>query len=372
MDSPETTTIHDEPALDDNAVVHSLDSQTLIEIARRYEVPMPPADARLVLAHTESWGDLGIREAFGLHLPIYSPAYLMTDETNRRIQVLRGAEQETLEVIQDQESLWLPFSTEHMVPKPRGVLSDFSVLSAFLCAVQTAARGDEDTAQAIWRRFAAPKTWRREDLGNVPISSQIPNQRLLLGRCIFDHLRNSLLKSDVDRDAVYTRMTTLLNEFPQLNAAWRQELWKDLAMTVQAPPPVSGSVEQLLLDWASRPETWFFISRLDDHTAPADSPDRVILSRGHVAVPELIALLRDRRITAHVHPGINNAPARILRVGELAYELFGRIAGDEELFPQRLDDTAAILAWWETTRERRESYGLGKGVLMEQPVKPVK
>ena len=143
-------------------------------------------------------------------------------------------------------------------------------------------------------------------------------------------------------------------------------------MTVQAPPPVNGSVEQLLLDWASRPETLFSIGRLDDHTAPADSPDRVILSRGHDAVPELIALLRDRRITAHVHPGINNAPARILRVGKLAYELFSRIAGDEELFPQRLDDAAAILAWWETTRERRESYGLGKGVIMEQPVKPVK
>jgi hypothetical protein len=343
-----------------NAAGTSLDAKHLIEIAERHDLPMPPAGARLVLAHTETWSVLG-NQSTSRDPGIYSPAYMLKEDADGSIRVLRGAEQDTLEARHNQEPLWRPFSTDKVEPKLGGHVASFSRLSAFVCAVQTAALGDQETAQAIWERFSGGEWWSDARFGE-DIAKQLKDQKLLLGRCIFDHMRNALLEAGADRQVIHTRMTALLKEFPTLKTDWRAQLYEDLTTTVKAAPPKAGSVEVLLLDWASRPSNMRHLGMHSPHTRAADAPAREILSRGLDAVPELLDLLKDQRVTAHEQQAFMKAPPRIKRVGELARQLVRQIAGDQATFPRYGDDTEAILAWWEKARTQDESTALLAGV----------
>ncbi|HEX7470428.1 MAG TPA: hypothetical protein VF437_06825, partial [Verrucomicrobiae bacterium] len=73
----------------------SLDTATLTNIAFRYNLPMPPKGARLVLAYTESNRMLGNRTT-SRDPGIYSPAFLLEQKTNGDIIVLRGSERQKL------------------------------------------------------------------------------------------------------------------------------------------------------------------------------------------------------------------------------------------------------------------------------------
>jgi len=352
------------PETTGSTVAEELDTKPLVEIAKRHSLPLPPVDARLVLAHTESWSVLG-NQSTSRDPGIYSPAYLLEEKPNGSIRILRGAEYESLDTPHDQEPVWRPFSTEKMEPKLGGHVSSFSRLCAFVCAVQTAALGDQAKAQAIWRRFSTEGWWKDARFGE-DIRGQLSNKKLLLGRCIFDHLRNSLLQKGVDHKLIFTRMTALFEEFPKLNVGWREQLFDDLKSTVIATPPKDGSVEALLLDWASRPSGMRHLGIYSTHTNTADAPAREILSRGLDAVPELIALLEDQRVTTHEQPAFMKAPARIKRVGELARQLVRQIAGDQVSFPRYGNDTNAIRAWWKKARAQDESVSLLEGAFSRQ------
>ncbi len=154
VDGPGSKSVPDVRVPTGNAEAKPLDLKPLIETARRHGLPMPSTEARLVLALTESWTAVGNRST-SRDPGVYSPAYLLREEPTGGIRILRGAEQVTVQARNDKEPLWLPFSTEEVEPKLGGHVSSFSRLSAFVCAVQTAALGDEDTAQAIWNRFSA-------------------------------------------------------------------------------------------------------------------------------------------------------------------------------------------------------------------------
>src|SRR5450759_4153580 len=84
---------------------NALDTNTLHEIASRHGLPMPPPQARLVLAHTESWQCLS-NHSTSRDPGIYSPAYLLEEKPDGSIRILRGAEVVTLEVIKNGEPLW--------------------------------------------------------------------------------------------------------------------------------------------------------------------------------------------------------------------------------------------------------------------------
>ena len=60
--------------------------------------------------------------------------------------------------------------------------------------------------------------------------------------------------------------------------------------------------------------------------ASRNAPAREIVLRGIEAVPQLLDLIDDRRISRHEAPAFMNSPARITRVGELANYLLQEIA----------------------------------------------
>ena len=68
------------------AAAGSFETQRLVEIAKRHSLPMPPPEARLVLAHTLRWGMLG-NQSTSRDPGIYSPAYLLEDRPDGSIVV---------------------------------------------------------------------------------------------------------------------------------------------------------------------------------------------------------------------------------------------------------------------------------------------
>jgi hypothetical protein len=329
------------------------DWKKLTAIANRHRVPLPPKKARLVLAHTESWSCLG-SSSTSRDPAIYSPAFLLEKKADGSIVILRGLERQTLKKRGEWEPPYREFSLKEVKPRLGGHLVHFDYLSALVCAVQLAARGEEAKAQAIWKRFAAAEWWTDGEFGeNIP--GQLQNPSLLFARCIFDHLRMRLHQGSANWPDVRGRMKALFKEFPKLKTARRRRLFNDLTATVRVLPPPRHSVEALLVTWSRTPCEWRHLGLFrEGNQSEADAPARAINLRGFQAVPLLIALLKDRRITVQETPAFNMAPPRIKRLGELAEELLQEITGMDQPSRKTPKDTAAWRAWWKKTRARRE------------------
>ncbi len=328
------------------------DLKKLVAVAHRHGVPMPPKNARLVLAHTESWSCLGSRST-SRDPQIYSPAFLLEEKPDGSVVILRGTERLVLRKMHPQAPLWRPFSLKLVKPRLGGHVADFHRLSAFVCAVQLAARGDEVTARGIWMRLAAGDWWTDGRAFDV-IPTQIQDPALLLARCTFDHLRERLLQDSAKWPDVRGRMKALFDDFPKLKNAERGDIFRDLTAALQAKPPAKDSIEALLLDWAQRPNAMRHLGL--SHKGDARDPEaamRAIVLRGFDAIPALIAMLDDRRITVHEIPAFMKSPPRIKRVGELADELLQDITGmaNSQDAPE---GGKAWRAWWQRARRQRE------------------
>jgi hypothetical protein len=340
-----------------------LDTEKLVAIGNRHSLPMPPREARLVLAHTETWGVLG-NSSTSRDPGIYSPAYVLEERPDGSVLILRGTETRLLQ--SDREPLWRPFSIEVVKPRLGGHVSSFSRLSAFVCAVQTAALGDEATAQTIWDCFSKEERWSEARYGE-DIQGQLRDPETLLARCIFDHLRNAILQKQADWEDVRARMDALFKEFPQLDRDWRGQIFNDLTTTIEAEAAEPGSIEALLLDWAGRPSDMRHLGIFHRFGAnDADAPAREIVMRGRDAVAELVALLDDPRITVHEIPAWGKASPRIQRVGDLARQLVSEIAGGHAGFPSYNDDTDAVRAWWQKAGRQDEAEFLTEGLFTRE------
>src|SRR5439155_21681547 len=125
--------------------------------------------------------------------------------------------------------------------------------------------------------------------------------------------------------------------------------------TIHAKAPAPRSVESLLLNWSRRPSNLRHLGLFcEDPVNDADAPARELVLRGFDAVPALIALLDDRRMTAHEVPAFMNARARIRRVGELANLLLQELAGWERPFWDGVQDAAKLRDWWAKNRGQSE------------------
>src|SRR5262249_43408869 len=137
-----------------------------------------------------------------------------------------------------------------------------------------------------------------------------------------------------------------------------QALLDDLTAALNAAVPAPGSVEALLLDWAGRanPEGRWWGPFYRAQPGDAKEPARQIALRGFEAIPGLIALLDDRRITAHERPAFGRQLPHIHRLGEIAEQLLREMVAEQA--PPTADDkprSAAWRAWWEQSRGRREA-----------------
>ena len=361
-----------------------LDTKPLVEIAQQHGLPMPPSDATLVLANTGGTLCLGNRST-SRDPAIFFPAYILETKPDGSIVILRGTETLTLSPRNNGEPLWRPFSAEEVVPKAGGYAVDFSMLSAFVCSVQAAALGDENSAQQIWQRFSVKGMWNWPRIAESPLpnpwtyhphtaknpASQQPDPKDLLAACLFERLWGSLRQEQPDLKDIRSQMEALFTEFPRMNRGGSGELFRDLTTTINAKPAKPGSVEALLLDWACRPVNHLGIFQ-DVPNSDANIPAQEIALRGRAAIPKLMALMDDRRVTTHSGGGFMMAPLRIKRLGELACELVREIAGTPASFPLNGEDKPAdIRAWWDKAAKLDEVDLLTKGVFRKEKGKIV-
>jgi len=333
------------------------DSKTLVEIAHRHQLPLPPKAARLVLAHTGWWSVLG-NQSTSKDPGIYSPAFLLAEQDGGPVVVLRGASRETLENHR-QDPSWLPFSTKKIEPKLGGHVVSFNRLSAFVCAVQLASIGEEKLAESVWESFSTAQIWS-DGRPFDQIREQIKNPSLLLGRCLFDYRRNQLLQAGADWKDIHAKIGALFSEFPALKQErYRQEVYEGLTAALKAATPRGGSVEELLVLWSKEPVqlNGFGLFKHDETKEPGTPLSKIIL-RGAEAVPELISLLEDKRITAHEVPRINNSPARLQSVGELALQLLKTITGISGGSPWSEPAKEQFTVWFDKQRQTGEMAAL--------------
>lgn len=331
-------------------------AKELIAISKGYHIPMPPVSARLVLAHTESWSMVG-NKSTSRDPAIYSPAFLLEEKPDGGILILRGTEREWIEPQHGNEPCWRPFSDKVRKPVLGGYLSEFNRISAFVCAVQLAARGDDTTAERIWRRVEVSE-WLRDADSNENARPDLKNPRLLLAKAVYLHLKNRVLDAPQDWPEIYHRLKTLLEDFPSLKTdPGRTAMLQGLAAALEAKPAPTNSTEALLIDWSRRPRDRKDPNHMQERNSGAGPRGQIIL-RGADAVPDLIQALNDRRITTHEFPAFMNAPSRVRHLGELAQELLEDITGVEGKPPSEPVDASPFRAWLEKSREMGEEQML--------------
>jgi hypothetical protein len=175
-----------------------------------------------------------------------------------------------------------------------------------------------------------------------------------------------LPQKDANWQKAYERMKTLIEEAPELNKGNRKAIFDDLATTLKAKPPAPGSIEAKLLDWSRQPherptDDPFWLSCQPD--PQTDAPAREIVLRGFEAIPPLLELLHDNRLTAHCDD--RDGGNRILRLRRLASILLTGMTGVPDCrhgCDEGERDAAAQREWWERVRLRKEVDVFSEGV----------
>lgn len=326
------------------------DLKELGAIAGRIKLPLPPKDARLVLA-AYPWPDPRFRPV-STELPYYTPAFLLEEKADGSVVVLRGLDRDTVTRGPKGEPPWREFSPDRGDPKVDRYRVMWN-LSSFLCAVQLAARGEMDTAKQVLDRFSEDGWFEHETLPEV---YRVP--RLMLAQLLSEDLWDRITQKPMSWPDTLDRIKALFAEYPEmLNDEWRG-LMADLTTTLKAKPPARGSVEALLLDWSVRPDAgvpaFHVLMGAGGLTGP-NAPAREIVLRGFDAVPDLIALLDDQRVTAHMSPSFNRIPASIRRVGDLAWTVLEEMTA-WQVRPTAEDEPLTVTwrAWWEKARVQGE------------------
>jgi hypothetical protein len=341
-----------------------LDTKKLVDMAHRYQVPVPPKEARVVFASSGWW----TRVSDDLFLHVYSPAFLLEEHRDGSVVILRGLKREVLPKRESTDPPAIkPFSAKNIDPRAARFVADFHDRPVLVCAVQLAARGDEATAQDVWRQVSTTTKWTSDRLrmrglhteDDMPdAKDEIAKPALILAECIFDDLESRLSHKDASWQNINERMKALVEEIPELSKGDRKATFDDLAATLAARPPAPGSIEAKLLDWSRRPHERPTDDLFEQGCEPdpqPDAPAREIVLRGFDAIPPLLELLRDNRLTAHRdNPELGNG---LLRLRHLASILLSGMTGEPDWHHGRdrgEHDAAAQRDWWEHARSRKE------------------
>ncbi len=331
------------------------DPKALVTLATRIGIPMPPKDARLVLVY--GWRD---------HAPgkpptdtdsvFYTPAFLLEEKADGSIVILRGLDREIVKPAKKGELVWRKFSLDPVNPKTDGYGVGFG-LDSFFCSVQVATRGDVAIARGIMKRFAEG-VWFEDE--NLPEYYRDP--QLLLGETFFERQYDRIPEGSANWRDVHTRMKAIFTELPALKNEGRQKLLDDLATSLAAKAPAAGSTEALVLEWAKHPpaERFGFSLFSDYRPDGPNAPALAVVVRGFDAIPDLIALLDDQRITTHQSVPFNRILPQLLRVGDLASELLQQVTGVRLTTADNETEAEAWRKWWGKVRVKPErDYYLG-------------
>ncbi|WP_395752312.1 hypothetical protein [Prosthecobacter sp.] len=309
----------------------ALDLERLVPLMRKYQLPEPPGDASLVLVHTHSWTTAG-KGSNSRDPAFYAPAFLLEKKAGGQVVVMRGWETTEVEVAKKTEPLIRTFSLEEPKPRLGGYLASFKGSDSFITAIQLGARGENETAQSLWKSYCGGLArWAPE------MAFDVDYQKEQLGEAIFIHFLNAAREGRMEWKLARDRLKSCLMDFPVLGrdgyVGSPKEIYERLDLAVEAKSAKAGSVEDLLVRWSRTPGSSAFYSIWENPCGEVESkhePARQIVMRGYAAIPELELLTNDRRFTARTifSMGARARPIECpMRLGQLAEDLLKGLRG---------------------------------------------
>lgn len=326
------------------------DLDQLLTEYRGYDMPLPPADAKLV--RFESGGRYILNGK--LMPPTYCLGFLLRRGTkDSPSHLLVGTQKVSLE----------SFKTVELIePKPEIVRSvnfrrqaTFELNDGLVIALQCKARGWNALAQELWTSNLKQDSGDRFGVFHQP--ADLPDTTAV-AYLAWAYSGNELVQPDTDRAKIVKRMKAVLAAEPELNTEVNRALLKSLEAALVPSTAKPGSVEQLIDDLTEMCNT----GRRYDEVDPRYSR---LAEMGFVAIPALIEHLADDRLTRSVRQGFDNFPTWNLRVKDVVSDLLQELAG-EELGKDWLDrqrgstvEKADAQAWWDKARkDGEEAYVL--------------
>jgi hypothetical protein len=314
--------------------------------AKRYGLPMPPAEAPfgLALYHATS------TEAR------YTPAFLLKRNDDGSVIVLRGSREETLtpenaglweSEVDPETPLWRELPSEY--PFETSTPADYGDRDCYLSALQLATRGESALATQLVELFQLQNAWNRALL-RQKLPSPLDKPRVFVATLAYEDLDWQITHQPERWPEIEQRLAELLHDYPQIDEGSGEaaKLLGDLRATLSASEPKRNSVEALVVAWSRQPPR-------DDATVDENAPDwandpglEQILLCGKEAIPELMRLRTDQRLTTrttHYCGFIGSIVSRV-RLGQLADDVLCELAGALVPPSDEHDLGDVWSAWW--------------------------
>jgi hypothetical protein len=322
----------------------------LVESGKRHGMPFPDAFAKLALVHSESWTVVGNKSH--PHDPaIYVPGWVLEERKDGSLRALIGLHERVLEPRERREPLWRGFSIEEIPARIGGHVAEFDGVSTFAVAVQCAARGDRRRADLLWERFAKEGDIS-DGFGAMRYDEDMAQPGLLLAAMLFDLQELKIADPGADLASGLAGMVALMQEFPKLGDQRRKDLVARLKETVNAKPPKADSIEALLIAWGRS---------VPGGAEREEKEKEEIIRRGFEAIPELLRLRHDRRLTAQRYPAIMMRPSSPKSLGDLARDILAELLPDAEGLRTGFDspvDGHFDKSWQRAEKEGERNYYL--------------
>lgn len=305
----------------------NVDFDELIAVARRYDLPMPPRDAPLVLAYTGTWGLSGKspknRPSF------YTPAFLLSRLPDGASRVLMGAETLDVQGNSDEIPGTRPFSLQSPPQSPDFFILSTNSLETLVTCIQLAERGDAARATALFNTVPV-EDWSCSDANQNEMNALPKDPRNLLAFFIYVQHRKQICSGSSDLTVIAARLARIEAEFPGLFAAGedddygpeRRQLIRNLESTIAAPIPIPGSVEAILIEIGQRAH--------DPNKLFPDEKELELRQKAFDhrldALHDLLRLRGDRRLTRHCW--MHSEPQNI---GDVADSLLDELRGSQSV-----------------------------------------
>lgn len=317
------------------------DINQLLEVYRRFGLPLPPAEAPLVRVQVAGGGLVNGKA----QPPEHALAFLVKSESDGTpVTVLLGTREQSPS-----------YSTAATVmnPEKAALDSDDHWGTDLFLALQCKARGWDELAKRLLKRCL-------EGVDTAPDST--------LAKEAWHYWLAELGKSGTDRARIAKFMKVVLAARPMDFEEYHKKQVERLELALVPSKAPQGSIESLI-------DGLVEVTRTDlGHPPERPNPHYLnLLHRGFEAVPQLIEHLNDERLTRARKEGFNNFHGYQYQVKDVISDLLQGLAGKElnKSWLHRQQgyslENADVEAWWrEAQKVGEEAYVVGQVLVGER------
>lgn len=320
----------------------------LVEIGKKHGLPFPDEKARLALIHSETWTVVGNR-SHPNDPANYYPGWVLEEMQDRSLRVLVGLDEKHIELRRALEPLWREFSMVEPKAEIGGYVVRFNGPTTLVTAVQCAALGKQAEAVKLWRRLLG-EDWYIKWSMELPEVAIAARPESMLAEMLIGQVQGRIDEPNVDYPKIEVDLNSLIEDFPVLADKSRKTFLHRLHLTNSAPPAKPGSVEALLIE-LGRSKRSYGNKFLDEDW---DKPNGRIARMGFDAVPELLHLQNDERLTSWSDGAMMMRPATPIFLGGIAQDLLQKLLPQTKPQDGRPLTSEQFVREWERIRSKDE------------------